>query len=114
MAALSDEIDTIKFVHTYGVDLHSSEIDPDVHDPRWQQRQVDEFVDFAVLAEELGFDGITVTEHHAPGAHIMRSRRLRTSIPHFHTRRALCEVRAGCVKCRRSAPECWCAFRSQT
>jgi alkanesulfonate monooxygenase SsuD/methylene tetrahydromethanopterin reductase-like flavin-dependent oxidoreductase (luciferase family) len=66
MAALSDEVGTIKFVHTYGVGLHSSEIDPDVHDPRWQQRQVDEFVDFAVLAEELGFDGITVTEHHAP------------------------------------------------
>jgi alkanesulfonate monooxygenase SsuD/methylene tetrahydromethanopterin reductase-like flavin-dependent oxidoreductase (luciferase family) len=66
MAALSDEIDTLKFVHTYGVGLHSSEIDPDVHDPRWQRRQVDEFVDFVVLAEELGFDGITVTEHHAP------------------------------------------------
>jgi alkanesulfonate monooxygenase SsuD/methylene tetrahydromethanopterin reductase-like flavin-dependent oxidoreductase (luciferase family) len=53
-------------VHTYGVGLHSNDVDPDVHDPRWQQRQVDEFVDFAVLAEELGFDGITVTEHHAP------------------------------------------------
>jgi alkanesulfonate monooxygenase SsuD/methylene tetrahydromethanopterin reductase-like flavin-dependent oxidoreductase (luciferase family) len=66
MAALSDEIDTVKFVHTYGVGLHSNDPDPDVHDPRWQRRQVDEFVDFAVLAEELGFDGITVTEHHAP------------------------------------------------
>jgi hypothetical protein len=61
MAALSDETDTIKFVHTYGVGLHSNDIDPDVHDPRWQRRQVDEFVDFAVLAEELGFDGVTVT-----------------------------------------------------
>ncbi len=66
MAALSDEIDTVKFVHTYGAGLHSGEADPDVHDPRWQRRQVDDFVDFAVLAEELGFDGITVTEHHAP------------------------------------------------
>src|SRR5689334_24128778 len=66
MAALSDEIDSIKFVHTYGVGLHSDDLDPDVHDPRWQRRQVDEFVEFAVLAEELGFDGITVTEHHAP------------------------------------------------
>jgi alkanesulfonate monooxygenase SsuD/methylene tetrahydromethanopterin reductase-like flavin-dependent oxidoreductase (luciferase family) len=37
-----------------------------VRDPRWQQRQVEDFVDFAALAEELGFDGITVTEHHAP------------------------------------------------
>jgi alkanesulfonate monooxygenase SsuD/methylene tetrahydromethanopterin reductase-like flavin-dependent oxidoreductase (luciferase family) len=66
MAAISDETDSVKFVHTYGVGLHSNDIDPDVHDPRWQRRQVDEFVDFAVLAEELGFDGITVTEHHAP------------------------------------------------
>ena len=66
MAALSDEIDTVKVVHTYGAGLHSGDADPDVHDPRWQRRQVDDFVEFAVLAEELGFDGITVTEHHAP------------------------------------------------
>jgi alkanesulfonate monooxygenase SsuD/methylene tetrahydromethanopterin reductase-like flavin-dependent oxidoreductase (luciferase family) len=66
MGALSDETGTVKFVHTYGAGLHSGDIDPDVHDPRWQQRQVDDFVEFAVLAEELGFDGITVTEHHAP------------------------------------------------
>jgi alkanesulfonate monooxygenase SsuD/methylene tetrahydromethanopterin reductase-like flavin-dependent oxidoreductase (luciferase family) len=66
MAALSDEIDTLKFVHTYGAGLHSGDTDPDVHDPRWQQRQVDDFVEFAVVAEELGFDGITLTEHHAP------------------------------------------------
>jgi alkanesulfonate monooxygenase SsuD/methylene tetrahydromethanopterin reductase-like flavin-dependent oxidoreductase (luciferase family) len=66
MAALSDEIDTLKFVHTYGAGLHSGDTDPDVHDPRWQRRQIDDFVEFAVLAEELGFDGITVTEHHAP------------------------------------------------
>jgi len=66
MAALSDEIDTVKFVHTYGAGLHSGDADPDVDDPRWQRRQVEDFVEFAVLAEELGFDGITVTEHHAP------------------------------------------------
>ena len=66
MAALSDETGTIKFVHTYGAGLHSVDARPDVHDPRWQQRQVADFVDFAVLAEELGYDGITVTEHHAP------------------------------------------------
>jgi len=66
MAALGDEIDTLKFVHTYGAGLHSGEADPDVHNPRWQQRQVDDFVEFAVVAEDLGFDGITVTEHHAP------------------------------------------------
>ena len=66
MSALSDEDGTLKFVHTYGVGLHSGDARPDVHDPRWQQRQVEDFVDFAVLAEELGYDGITVTEHHAP------------------------------------------------
>src|SRR5215469_4355825 len=66
MAALSSETGTLKFVHTYGAGLHSGDADPDVHDPRWQRRQVDDFVEFAVLAEELGFDGITVTEHHAP------------------------------------------------
>ena len=56
----------MKFVHTYGPGLHSGDMNPDVDDPRWQRRQVDDFVEFAVLAEELGFDGITVTEHHAP------------------------------------------------
>ena len=66
MAALSDEIDTLKFVHTYGAGLHSGDADPDVHDPHWQRRQVDDFVEFTVLAEELGFDGMTITEHHAP------------------------------------------------
>jgi alkanesulfonate monooxygenase SsuD/methylene tetrahydromethanopterin reductase-like flavin-dependent oxidoreductase (luciferase family) len=66
MAALSDETGTLKFVHTYGAGLHSGDTSPDVHDPRWQRRQVDDFVEFAVLAEELGYDGITVTEHHAP------------------------------------------------
>jgi len=66
MSALSDEPGTLKFVHTYGAGLHSGDADPDVHDPRWQQRQVADFVEFAVLAEELGFDGITLTEHHAP------------------------------------------------
>jgi alkanesulfonate monooxygenase SsuD/methylene tetrahydromethanopterin reductase-like flavin-dependent oxidoreductase (luciferase family) len=66
MAALSDEAGTLKFVHTYGVGLHSGDADPDVHDPRWQQRQVEDFVEFAALAEDLGFDGITLTEHHAP------------------------------------------------
>ena len=66
MGALSDETGTLKFVHTYGAGLHSGDSSPDVHDPRWQQRQVNDFVEFAVLAEELGFDGVTVTEHHAP------------------------------------------------
>lgn len=66
MGALSDDIGTVKIVHTYGAGLHSGDADPDVHDPRWQKRQVDDFVEFTVLAEELGFDGVTVTEHHAP------------------------------------------------
>ena len=40
MAALSDETGTLKFVHTYGAGLHSGDARPDVHNPRWQQRQV--------------------------------------------------------------------------
>ncbi|WP_051580541.1 LLM class flavin-dependent oxidoreductase [Pseudonocardia acaciae] len=66
MSALSHDPDVIKVVHTYGVGLHTTETDPDVHDPQWQRRQVRGFVEFAVQAEALGFDGITVTEHHAP------------------------------------------------
>ncbi|MCV9993446.1 LLM class flavin-dependent oxidoreductase [Paeniglutamicibacter sp. ZC-3] len=66
MAAIGDDHGTIKFVHQYGLGLHTTDSEPDVHNPTWQKRQIDEFVDFAVLAEELGFDGLTVTEHHAP------------------------------------------------
>ena len=66
MPAISDESGTLKFVHTYGAGLHSGDTRPPVHDPRWQQRQVEDFVEFAALAEELGYDGITLTEHHAP------------------------------------------------
>jgi alkanesulfonate monooxygenase SsuD/methylene tetrahydromethanopterin reductase-like flavin-dependent oxidoreductase (luciferase family) len=63
---LSDDPDTVKVAHHYGVGLHTAEADPDVHDPRWQQRQVAEFVEFAAEAEDLGYDGITLTEHHLP------------------------------------------------
>ncbi|HEX6450912.1 MAG TPA: LLM class flavin-dependent oxidoreductase [Trebonia sp.] len=66
MDAISDGPQTLKFVHTHGAGLHGTETDPDVNDPRWQRRQVEDFVQFAVEAEELGFDGVTVTEHHAP------------------------------------------------
>ena len=66
MAAISDDSSTVKIVHTYGAGIHSGDANPDVHDPRWQRRQVEDFVEFTVLAEELGFDGVTVTEHHAP------------------------------------------------
>lgn len=66
MNAISEDNGTIKFVHTYGVGLHTTDLEPDVHNPLWQKRQIDDFVQFAVLAEELGFDGVTVTEHHAP------------------------------------------------
>ena len=66
MAAISEDNGTIKFVHTYGVGLHTTDAEPDVHSPQWQKKQIDDFVNFAVQAEELGFDGLTVTEHHAP------------------------------------------------
>lgn len=66
MLAINDEPEKFKFVHTYGVGLHSQEAHYDIHDPKWQKRQIDDFVEFAVFAEELGFDGLTVTEHHTP------------------------------------------------
>lgn len=66
MPAISEDNGTIKFIHTYGVGLHTTDIEPKVHSPHWQKQQIDDFVDFAVLAEDLGFDGLTVTEHHAP------------------------------------------------
>lgn len=66
MNALSDGKDTIKVVHTYAAGLHCEEKNPDVYDRHWQKRQIDGFVEFAAQAEEMGFDGVTVTEHHAP------------------------------------------------
>lgn len=66
MPALSEQPDSIKVIHQYGVGLHSDLRNADVNHPRWQQEQVDDFVDFAVRAEEVGFDGISVTEHHVP------------------------------------------------
>ncbi|BBC30930.1 hypothetical protein SGFS_022240 [Streptomyces graminofaciens] len=66
MEALDDEPGKLKFVHHYGVGLHGVEPVIHVHDPLWQKRQIDDFVEFAVEAEELGFDGLSVTEHHAP------------------------------------------------
>ena len=53
MGALSAEAGTVKFVHTYGPGPHSGDMNPDVDDPRWQRRQVDDFVEFAVLAEVI-------------------------------------------------------------
>jgi alkanesulfonate monooxygenase SsuD/methylene tetrahydromethanopterin reductase-like flavin-dependent oxidoreductase (luciferase family) len=76
MPAISEDPQRIKVVHTYGPGLHGTEADPDFDDPRWQEAQVLDFVDFAVEAERLGFDGITVTEHHAasitcPSPHLL-------------------------------------------
>jgi alkanesulfonate monooxygenase SsuD/methylene tetrahydromethanopterin reductase-like flavin-dependent oxidoreductase (luciferase family) len=76
MPAISDDPYRIKVVHTYGVGLHTDEPEPNVDDPRWQQRQVLDFVDFCVEAEQLGFDGVTLTEHHArsmtcPSPHLL-------------------------------------------
>ena len=76
MPAISDNPERLKVVHTYGVGLHTDDPTPNYDDPRWQQRQILDFVDFAVEAEELGFDGIAVTEHHArafacPAPHLL-------------------------------------------
>jgi alkanesulfonate monooxygenase SsuD/methylene tetrahydromethanopterin reductase-like flavin-dependent oxidoreductase (luciferase family) len=76
MSALSEDPERIKVVHQYGVGLHSQDLQADYDDPRWQQRQILDFIEFAVEAEELGYDGITVTEHHArsfacPAPHVL-------------------------------------------
>jgi len=76
VSAISEDPQRIKVVHTYGPGLHSPDTDPDFDDPRWQELQVLDFVDFAMEAEELGFDGVTVTEHHAgsmtcPSPHLL-------------------------------------------
>jgi alkanesulfonate monooxygenase SsuD/methylene tetrahydromethanopterin reductase-like flavin-dependent oxidoreductase (luciferase family) len=76
MTALSDNPDRIKVIHTYGVGLHTDDPEPNFDDPKWQQRQVLDFVDFCVEAEQLGFDGVTLTEHHArsmtcPSPHLL-------------------------------------------
>jgi alkanesulfonate monooxygenase SsuD/methylene tetrahydromethanopterin reductase-like flavin-dependent oxidoreductase (luciferase family) len=76
MPAISDEPERVKVVHTYGVGLHTDDPQPDHNDARWQRRQIHDFVEFAAEAESLGFDGVTVTEHHAqaftcPAPHLL-------------------------------------------
>ena len=76
MASLSQEPEVVKFVLQNGVGLHTTEANPDVLEPRWQQQQVLEFVDIAVEAEALGFDGVSLVEHHAlsvtaPSPHLL-------------------------------------------
>lgn len=66
MSRIDQEPEVLKVVHTYGAGLHYAPGDLDVNDPAWQRRQVEDFVEFAVEAERLGFDGVSVTEHHAP------------------------------------------------
>jgi len=76
MASLSQEPETVKFVLQNGVGLHSTETEPDLMDPKWQQQQMLEFIDIALEAEELGFDGVSSVEHHAlsvtaPSPHLL-------------------------------------------
>jgi alkanesulfonate monooxygenase SsuD/methylene tetrahydromethanopterin reductase-like flavin-dependent oxidoreductase (luciferase family) len=76
MSALAEDASLVKFVLQNGVGLHTTEPDPDIRDPRWQQQQILEFVDIAVAAERLGFDGVSLVEHHAlsvtaPSPHLM-------------------------------------------
>jgi alkanesulfonate monooxygenase SsuD/methylene tetrahydromethanopterin reductase-like flavin-dependent oxidoreductase (luciferase family) len=76
MPALAEEPNVIKCVLQNGVGLHTTEANPDVRDPRWQQKQILEFVEIAVAAERLGFDGISLVEHHAlsvtaPSPHLL-------------------------------------------
>src|SRR5579859_1843856 len=67
MSALAQDPSVVKFVLQNGVGLHTTEPNPDVRDPRWQQKQILEFVEIAEAAERLGFDGVSLVEHHALG-----------------------------------------------
>jgi len=61
----SDEYDHVKVVQQYGPGLHTNPASHETRmDPDWQRAQVFNFVDGAQLCEDLGFDGVTVTEHH--------------------------------------------------
>ncbi|WP_040865354.1 LLM class flavin-dependent oxidoreductase [Nocardia exalbida] len=66
MPALHDDPGTVKVTHQYGLGIHDTAADSDCLDPGWQRRQLLEYLDFAVEAEELGYDGLTLTEHHVP------------------------------------------------
>jgi alkanesulfonate monooxygenase SsuD/methylene tetrahydromethanopterin reductase-like flavin-dependent oxidoreductase (luciferase family) len=75
-APLADDPSVVKFMLQNGVGLHTTEANPDVQDPRWQQTQILDFVDIAVAAERLGFDGLSLVEHHAlsvtaPSPHLL-------------------------------------------
>lgn len=65
MPALHDEPNQVKVVHQFGIGIHD-ELYPAYLDPAWQRKQLMDYVDFAVEAEELGYDGLTLTEHHLP------------------------------------------------
>jgi alkanesulfonate monooxygenase SsuD/methylene tetrahydromethanopterin reductase-like flavin-dependent oxidoreductase (luciferase family) len=76
MSALAEDPSVVKFVLQNGVGLHTTEPDPAIRDPRWQQKQILEFVDICVAAEQLGFDGVSLVEHHAlsvtaPSPHLL-------------------------------------------
>src|SRR5947209_1654203 len=76
MPALAEEPNVVKCVLENGVGLHTTEANPDVRDPRWQQKQILEFVEIAAAAERLGFDGVSLVEHHAlsvtaPSPHLL-------------------------------------------
>ncbi|MEV6060806.1 LLM class flavin-dependent oxidoreductase [Nocardia asteroides] len=66
MPALHDDPEAVKIVHQYGLGIHDTSSDSDCFAAEWQQRQLLEYLDFAVEAEDLGFDGLTLTEHHVP------------------------------------------------
>jgi alkanesulfonate monooxygenase SsuD/methylene tetrahydromethanopterin reductase-like flavin-dependent oxidoreductase (luciferase family) len=85
MSPLAAEPEVVKFVLQNGVGLHTPQIDADFFDPLWQRQQLLDFVDIAVAAERVGFDGVSLVEHHAlpitaPSPHLLlAAAALRTS-----------------------------------
>jgi alkanesulfonate monooxygenase SsuD/methylene tetrahydromethanopterin reductase-like flavin-dependent oxidoreductase (luciferase family) len=66
MPRLSEEPETLKFVRVDSVP-YEHEWDPARYDPYRAKQVMDDYIEEAVEAEELGWDGYFVTEHHFDG-----------------------------------------------
>ena len=64
------------------------DIDPALFDPEVIAEAYDEYIDQLVYAEECGFDGLGINEHHANGYGLMPSPNLFASVLASRTSRA--------------------------
>ena len=66
MSRLSEEPETLKFVRVESVP-YEHEWDPAAYDPYRAKQVLHDYLDEAVEAERLGWDGYFATEHHFDG-----------------------------------------------